>query len=402
MKIYLKQNVIEATLERLRFVFREFKNVIVNFSGGKDSVVILNLALIIAKEENRLPLSVMFLDQEVEWQGTIDLVRATMYRDDIRPLWFQMPMVITNNASSVNRYNYCWDTESEHLWVHKKDEISIKENHYGTNRFHDLFGAILEKDYGGIKTAYVSGVRAEETPKRFVSLTNSATYQDITWGNVHSKRNEHFTFYPIYDWSYTDVWKSIHDNRWSYNKVYDAMYSYGVDIKNMRISNLHHETAIQVLMLVQEIEPQTWERVIDRIDGANTISHLKKSSFACPGVLPFMFTSWVEYAHYIVDNIVQDERNKLDLLERMQKGLLIYVDDPIKEYFCREIINTVLSSDWDWTKLTNFSMRPEVYNYRKYKKGFVLPDMLKQTKYLPIGAERQLRDKLNEYSANNS
>jgi predicted phosphoadenosine phosphosulfate sulfurtransferase len=53
MKIYNKQNVYDAALERIRYIYDEFPNIIVAFSGGKDSTVILELSLIVAKEKNR-------------------------------------------------------------------------------------------------------------------------------------------------------------------------------------------------------------------------------------------------------------------------------------------------------------------------------------------------------------
>ena len=128
MKIYNKKNVYESAIERIRFLFDEFQNVVVGFSGGKDSTATLELCLMVAKEKNRLPLSVIFIDQEAEWQGTIDYVKEVMYRPEIRPYWFQMPMVITNNASSYNRYSYCWNEDERDKWIHEKDPISIKEN----------------------------------------------------------------------------------------------------------------------------------------------------------------------------------------------------------------------------------------------------------------------------------
>ena len=43
--IYLPQNVYEAAMRRLDFIFREFENVYVSFSGGKDSGVMLHLCI---------------------------------------------------------------------------------------------------------------------------------------------------------------------------------------------------------------------------------------------------------------------------------------------------------------------------------------------------------------------
>ena len=42
---YLNQNVYEAFLERMHFLFKEFDNIYLSFSGGKDSGLLLNLVL---------------------------------------------------------------------------------------------------------------------------------------------------------------------------------------------------------------------------------------------------------------------------------------------------------------------------------------------------------------------
>ena len=42
---YIQKNVYEAVQERFDFLFREFENIYVSFSGGKDSGLLLNLLL---------------------------------------------------------------------------------------------------------------------------------------------------------------------------------------------------------------------------------------------------------------------------------------------------------------------------------------------------------------------
>lgn len=118
MKIYSKQNVFDAALDRIRYLFDEFPNVVVGYSGGKDSTVCFHLAMMIAKEKDRLPLNVMWIDQEAEWQGTVDMCEKVMTYPDVKPYWFQMPIVITNNASSYERFFYCWAKERENNWIH--------------------------------------------------------------------------------------------------------------------------------------------------------------------------------------------------------------------------------------------------------------------------------------------
>ena len=84
MKIFLKTNVLEEARKRIEFLFDEFPNIIVGFSGGKDSIATFYLTLEEAKKRNRLPLPVLFVDQEAEWQGTIDLVNDVMRMPEVR------------------------------------------------------------------------------------------------------------------------------------------------------------------------------------------------------------------------------------------------------------------------------------------------------------------------------
>ena len=44
-KEYTGQNVYEALQERLKYIFEEFDNIFVSFSGGKDSGLLLNMTL---------------------------------------------------------------------------------------------------------------------------------------------------------------------------------------------------------------------------------------------------------------------------------------------------------------------------------------------------------------------
>ena len=42
---YIGQNVMDALWDRLEFIFNEFDNIYVSFSGGKDSGLLLNIVL---------------------------------------------------------------------------------------------------------------------------------------------------------------------------------------------------------------------------------------------------------------------------------------------------------------------------------------------------------------------
>jgi predicted phosphoadenosine phosphosulfate sulfurtransferase len=306
-KTYLKQNVYDAALDRIRRLFDEFPEVMVNFSGGKDSTVILNLSLKVAEERGRLPLSVFFLDQEAEWQTVIDYIRTVMNDSRVKPYWFQGPFKLFNATSTIDPWLYCWRDGDE--WIRPKEPNSIHENICGTDRFAELFEAFGVAYFANTALCRIAGVRCEESPARQKGLTTYATYKDITWGRVGNKGLGHYTFYPIYDWSYVDVWKAIHDNGWPYCPLYDYMYQHGINIQGMRVSNVHHETAIESLTFLQEIEPETWDKVTARVSGVNAVSS-SRALYHVPHELPYMFSSWGEYRDYLLENLIDDDGNK--------------------------------------------------------------------------------------------
>jgi len=225
MRYFKDENVLEAAKERIRFVFGEFGNVFVAHSGGKDSTVTFHLALEVAKEMGRTPLPVLFIDQEAEFTQTIDVIKSVMYRDDVEPHWLQCPIFIFNATSHEKDWIGCWEEGAE--WLRDKDPVSIKENNFGTTRIKEMFSYYPAHLFPKEPFAMLGGVRCEESPTRRAGLTGARTYKWVTWGKKLKAKN-HYTFYPLYDWSYSDIWKAIHEHGWQYNEVYDQQYRHGV------------------------------------------------------------------------------------------------------------------------------------------------------------------------------
>jgi len=352
MKVFSKENVYDMALERFRFLFDEMP-LVVSISGGKDSTVIFNMALEVAREKGKLPLKVFFLDQEAEWNSTVDTVRKIMSHPDVEPLWYQIPIRLQNATSMIENWLWCWKPEEQDLWLREKEEISIKENNYGTDRFHQMFGAILKRDFP--EYSMIAGVRSEESPNRHIGLTEQLTYKWITWGKKLEEGQ--YTFYPIYDWSYTDVWKSIHDNSWDYNEIYDYQYRYGVSVKDMRVSNLHHETAVKSLFHLQEIDPVFYEKLTVRLAGIDTAGKMGYGNFFVKK-LPFMFSNWVEYRDFLIEKLIHNNRWKKRLRYFSDQWDELLKDDILnREKSAKQVINSILANDFGLTKLHNYDVR---------------------------------------------
>jgi predicted phosphoadenosine phosphosulfate sulfurtransferase len=367
VKVYKKQNVREAAKERIRYIFDEFENVIVSMSGGKDSTVVFELALEVAREKNRLPLPVLWLDQELEFQATADYMKEIMYREEVKPYWIQAPFYLVNATTQGDDYfTMAWGEGVE--WVREKDPISIKDNQWNADRFYDQFPALLNWIYPKQKAAYLTGVRGEENPARAVGATNAATYKWVTWGKVSNRKYDQYTFHPIYDWSYRDVWKAIHEGDWKYNSHYDSMYRYGVPVTKMRVSNYHHEAAIHAIFYLQEIEPETYERATQRMSGIDTAGKAGKNDYFVKE-LPFMFKSWTEYRDYLLENITTNEKFRERFRNRFKKMDEMYLGEVSEEHMCRVQISAILTNDEDMVKLDNWERAPQNYNIRRKIQG---------------------------------
>ena len=379
MKIYKKTNVYEEALNRIRYLYDEFDEIVVGYSGGKDSTVTLRLAVEVAREKGKLPVKALFLDQEAEWGAVIEHMREVRQDPEIDLHWYQIPFGIFNASSNIKQWIMAWGEGEE--WMRPREENTITENKYGTNRFYELFNKIIEVDFPP-KTALLGGVRSEESPRRHVAMTQEPTYKYITWGKKLKPEIDQYTFYPIYDWSYTDIWKAIHDKKWAYTKVYDYQYMYGVPTRNMRVSNLHHETAIQTLFYLQEIERDTWTALTKRMSGIDTAGKLSKDDYFIKE-LPFMFRSWEEYRDYLTEKLVFNEKVKKKFQEKWEVYDKRYAKMNNKERLIRAEINTILANDEDLTKLRNFTETPEMEDFRRWSRGEEIKFTRIKNKYIP-------------------
>lgn len=336
----------------MRFVFDEFGNrVVVSFSGGKDSTVILELALIVARERNLLPLRVLWLDQESEWTETVNYCKRTMYREEVKPYWFQIPFKLTNASSFTDNYLNCWFPEEKDKWIREQDPISYKESPVKHNgRWSDVIVKVTDSVFPrGIPYAVLYGLKTNESLNRKMALTSRVGYGNTTWSTSVYGNPKAWKFAPIYDWSDADVWTAIGKFGWDYNKVYDEFFRYGESPSKMRVSSLIHESSsYQNLLKVQEIDPPFYEALCNRLQGVSTYSNMMEGVRVHS--IPSAFGSWAEYRDYLIENLIP-ERNKSIFYELINSEAYKRISDT--ENIDAEACNIILSADVMGVKFGN-------------------------------------------------
>lgn len=346
------ENVLEATQKRISYLFDHYDNISLSFSGGKDSTALFHLINEEAKKRDR-KFILYFQDQEAEYQGTIDFVEWAMSQPNVIPYWYQVPIFMTNAASQQQLFLWAWG-EGEN-WVREKNKIAIQsiDKKY-PKRFHKFnlwVGQELRKEYKNL--VQIIGLRAEESPDRhFVMFGENS---ELFWLR---RKNKPHRAYPLIDWRYTDVWKYIVDNGFKYNRIYDKMYMLGGNLKFFRVSNLVHEKAFRCLTDLQELEPETYEKLEQRLHGVHTAAIYGKENLVYSiKTLPESFKSWKEYKEFLLESIHPDLKK---IFEYQWTRLKDVDDEDCYKYMVKRILlcdweGNITSKRWTFGENVNYS-----------------------------------------------
>lgn len=277
IKEYQSYNVLEAARERVRIVFNDFERIYVSFSGGKDSTVMLHLVMEEAKKRNR-KVGVLIIDLEAQYKDTIDHIEKTveMYKENIDLHWVAIPMLLRNAVSNFEPRWVCWDEEKKNMWVREKPKLAINPEvypFYTPKMEFEEFMVIWGDWYSqGKLTAGFIGIRADESLHRYCAIARNKTgltYKGYKW-TTNVMRNL-FNIYPIYDWRTEDIW--VFHGKYSslpHNKIYDKMNMAGVKLSQQRLCQPYGDDQRRGLWLYHILEPETWYKVVARVNGANS------------------------------------------------------------------------------------------------------------------------------------
>ena len=273
-KVGLGVDVLTAARERIAKTFDDFPRIYVSFSAGKDSGVMLHLVMDEAIKRGR-KVGVLLIDLEAQYKLTIDYAREMfdMYADHIEPYWVALPLNLRNAVSQFEPQWMCWDPDLRDMWVREPEPDSITDEDYFPffrrrmefEEFVPLFGDWYSQ--GKLCACFV-GIRSDESLNRWRTIArDKARFEDRQWTTWVTEST--FNVYPIYDWKTDDVWTYYGAEQRAYNRLYDRMHQAGLTIHQARICQPYGDDQRRGLWLYHIIEPETWGRVVARVQGVN-------------------------------------------------------------------------------------------------------------------------------------
>lgn len=280
-KEYLTINVYDALQERFHYLFQEFDNIYISFSGGKDSGVLLNM-LMDFKRANYpdRTIGLFHQDFEAQYSVTTQYIDRTFKRllPEVEAYWVCLPMATRTALSSYEMYWYPWDDTKKDIWVRPMPEYPYVINlehpftHY-RYRMHqeDLakqFGRFYKETHGNKKTVCLLGMRADESLQRYSGFLNKKYgYNGLCW--ISQQFKDVWCASPLYDWTVNDIWTANYRFSYDYNHLYDLYYKAGLTPDQMRVASPFNEYSKDSLNLYRVIDPEIWAKLVGRVQGAN-------------------------------------------------------------------------------------------------------------------------------------
>ena len=118
---YIDNDVYIEAKKRIHHIYDIFDNIVVMFSGGKDSLVTLHLVHEVAKERNiTKPIDVVFRDEELIPDEVINFVDKYRKMDWINMIWFTVPLKSQKFVMAVCHSYIQWDKKRK--WVRQKPD----------------------------------------------------------------------------------------------------------------------------------------------------------------------------------------------------------------------------------------------------------------------------------------
>ena len=246
--------VVDAARARIKNAFSNGVRVYLSFSAGKDSLCMAYLvySMVFEGEIDPKQLTVIFIDEEALYPS-MEAMTLRWYKRFISAgasfNWYCLPFKQVSILRQLQNEEswITWEPGKEDAWVRQPPPWAITSHpalHYPGEMNYQTFCTKVFGD--GIQ---MIGLRSVESLTRYQCIARAAF--DKPTGK----------FYPIYDWSDTDVWLYIKERGLEFPEIYMHLYEAGVSKRQLRLCAFFGDCTTQGLRWVAETDNELWQRI---------------------------------------------------------------------------------------------------------------------------------------------
>ena len=303
-KHYIDTDVYTEAKKRIKHIIDIFDNVVVCFSGGKDSLCVLNLVQECYDEMGiTQKVKVIFRDEELIPDDVVNFVQDIYKSGKYDFRYYAIPLE-SNKFVLGKTYRYVqWDRNRKWLRSPPDFAIRLKDNEYHEYSQYDADSFIC-KDIKG-KIALINGIRADESLVRLQACMNK-----LNENYINATKDPRIKICkPIYDWSEQDIFLYFYQKKIKYCAIYDMQTING---DGLRVSTPLHAESSKRFYKLKTLYPNYYQQFVNIFPEMLTHSIYyneieKKSNF---GEYPHNFDG---IRQYILEKITDSKMQALAL-----------------------------------------------------------------------------------------
>ena len=286
-------------MERLHHIHAAFDDIVILFSGGKDSLVCLYLVKELYRQLGiDRQVKAAFKDDEFVPPDVCEFIERCRGLDWLDLKIYACAMPAGQFIMGMNREYVQWDENRE--WLRPKPKGAFLGE---PGKLYDQ--ATLDEVMAGEgagKVALMTGIRADESLMRYRSVVNK-----LNENYINASSSLKFKMVkPIYDWSLDDVFKYIYDHDIPYCSIYDSQVHGQV---NLRVSGPMHAEMAKRMPENARVHPEYYAKIFKIFPDVATQNRYGKSLDLDAATLAIS-GSWGAIENWIVEHV--DEGQALE------------------------------------------------------------------------------------------
>jgi predicted phosphoadenosine phosphosulfate sulfurtransferase len=307
-KQYIETNVYEEAKKRIHHIYDTHDNLVVAFSGGKDSLAVLHLVKEVAEERGIKKVNAVFRDEELIHKQVVDFVAEYLDKDWLNLEYWAVPLASSKYVMGEQQDYIQWDPNRR--WIREKPDfaITLEDLDLPPDTVLSQYNLddITIRNLKG-KVCVLSGVRAAESLLRFRSVVNK-----LHDNYINASSNRRATMgKPIYDWQEKDIFKYFYDNDIKYCSIYDNQI-WGR--RGLRVASAISSEAAKDFGNTREVDPDLYEAVID-VFPEMRLQERYFSEIDKKALVAKYSSSWAGIEQWILENVQDPNQLKKTMKE---------------------------------------------------------------------------------------